>query len=363
MKVFCRDALYIPIKKVSDEQYTKIEKRFERDVFKDERVCGKCDYYSERVCDVCESCPNYEGKVKMHSVVKKDNGKTFLRLPFGAREQVVKIFGEDVDFIDKNVEVPMKKPIKFLGKLHSDQIPACKKMLRQRFGVLKSPPRSGKTVMGAYFVCELSQKTLILASQKDWLDNFYETFAGSDTQEALTSVKKRRIGFPKTLAEFEQFDICLVTYQKFLSPKGKKMLQAISRMFGVVLIDEVQAVAAKEFAIVIGQIHCTNLIGLSGTPQRKDCISGTSLVQTPIGGVAIKDLCVGDLVITSTGIRKILETHKRTGAKMVRVHYEGGYLECTPDHKLWSKTRKDWVEAKNLTTDDELDEVRFYKGT
>jgi len=270
MKVYCRDALYIPIKKVTDEQYEKVEKHFEREVFKDEKTCEKCDYYSERVCDVCENCPNYEGKVKMHSIVERANGKKFLRLPFGARERVCKIFGGRIEFEDRNPDVPMQKPIKFLGTLRPDQEAAVKKMSKAEFGVLKSPPRSGKTVMGAYFVCKKKQKTLILASQKDWLDNFYETFAGSDTQEPLTTIKKKRIGFPKTLADFEKLDVCLVTYQKFLSKKGKKLLQDVSKMFGVVLIDEVQAVGSKEFAAVVGKIHARHLIGLSGTPQRKD---------------------------------------------------------------------------------------------
>ena len=271
LKVICRDALYIPIRKVTDEQYEKIEKRFEKEVFKDEKTCEKCDYFSERVCDVCENCPNDEGKVKMHSIVKRGpKEKKYLRLPFGARDQVLTIFGTDVAFIDKNADAPMQKPIKFLGELRPDQVMATKKMFQYEHGVLKSPPRSGKTVMGAYFVCKLSQKTLILASQKDWLDNFYETFAGSETQIPLTNIKKKRIGFPKTVADFEKFDICLVTYQKFLSPKGKLLLKAISKMFGIVMVDEVQSVGAKEFAVVVGQLHCRHLIGLSGTPQRKD---------------------------------------------------------------------------------------------
>lgn len=269
MKVSCRDGLYIPINKVNDEAYEKIEKRFERDVYKEEKTCEACDYFSERPCDVCDNCPNYEGKVKMHSLVKRKSGKEFLRLPFGARTQVEKIFGP-VTFVNKNEDVPMKRPIEFTGKLYEDQKLATKKMIRAEFGVLKSPPRSGKTVMGAYVVCELGQKTLILASQKDWLDNFYETFVGSETQKALTSIKKKRIGFPKKLSEFEQFDVCLVTYQKFLSPKGKKLLKAISKMFGIVLIDEVQTVGAREFSIVISQIHSRYKFGVSGTPQRKD---------------------------------------------------------------------------------------------
>lgn len=360
MKVFCRDSLYIPIHRVNDEQYERVEKKFEREVFKDEKTCEQCDYFSERPCDICTDCPNYEGKVKMHSIVKKDSGKKFLRLPFGSRTAVEKIFGP-VTFVNKNEDVPMKKAIEFTGELREDQVRATKKMFNAEFGVLKSPPRSGKTVMCAYLVCKLSQKTLILASQKDWLDNFHETFVGSETQTPLTNIKGKRIGFPKTLADFEKYDICLVTYQKFLSAKGKKLLKAISKMFGILLIDEVQAVGAKEFATVVSKIHTRYKIGVSGTPQRKDCVSGNTLIHTPRGPIQIQELKTGETVTTSTGIRTILETHIRKKAKMLRVEYEGGYLDCTPDHKIWSNTRQCWVKAKDLTTEDELDEIGFYK--
>lgn len=284
LRIGCRDALYIPIKRITDEQYDKIEKRFERDVYKDDKVCEKCDFYSERPTDVCDNCPNFEGKIKTHSIVKRGpNEKKFVRLPFGARDAVIRIFGTDVEFVDKNPDIPMKRKVKFLGELRDDQKTAVKKMFAKEFGVLKSPPRSGKTVMMAYTVCKWGQKTLILASQKDWLDNFYETFAGSDTQDALTDIRSKRIGFPKTLADFEKFDICLVTYQKFLSPKGKILLKAISKMFGCVVIDEVQSVGAKEFASVVSQLHVSKFIGLSGTPQRKD--SKEWLIYSLIGPI------------------------------------------------------------------------------
>ena len=269
MKTFARDALYIPIKRVTDDQYEKVQTRFEKDVYKEEKTCEACDYFSERPCDVCDSCPNYEGKVTMHSIVKKANGKKYLRLPFGSKAKVERIFG-DVTIVNKNKDVPMHRPIKFTGELRENQKTAVKKMIECEYGVLKSPPRSGKTVMGACFVSRIQQKTLILAAQKEWLDNFHETFVGSDTQKALTDIRHKRIGFPKTLEDFEKFDVSLVTYQKFLRPKGKKLLKKISKMFGIILVDEVQTAGAKEFAYILGQFHARYKIGLSGTPERKD---------------------------------------------------------------------------------------------
>jgi superfamily II DNA or RNA helicase len=86
----------------------------------------------------------------------------------------------------------------------------------------------------------------------------------------MTNVKKKRIGFPRKLEEFEQFDICLVTSQMFISPRGKKLLNKIKKMFGVLLIDEVQTVGAPEMASVVSQLNVKYKIGVSGTPERKD---------------------------------------------------------------------------------------------
>lgn len=269
IKVFARDGLLIPVRKVTDEHRERIEKKFEKDIYKKEEVCESCDYFSERPSDICDSCPNYEGKVVLHKVVTRPNGKDYVKLPYGARTAITKIFGPH-KIIQKNKDIPMKRAIKFTGTLRPDQVLACEGMDKAEFGVLKSPPRTGKTVMGAYFVAQKSLKTLILASQKDWLDNFYETFVGSDTQEALTNIRSKRIGFPKTLEDFEKFDVCLVTYQKFLSPGGKKLLNKIKKLFSIVLIDEVQTAGAKEFSVIINSLYARYKIGVSGTPERKD---------------------------------------------------------------------------------------------
>jgi superfamily II DNA or RNA helicase len=269
IKIFARDGLLIPLKKVSEEQHDKIQRKFEKDVYKDEGTCEKCDYFSERPSDVCDQCPNYEGKTIMHKVVTRPNGKDYVKLPYGSERYLTKIFGAH-EVIQKNVEIPMKRPIKFIGKLRENQVDACKAMVTFEHGVLKSPPRSGKTVMGSWFIAKKSQKTIILAAQKDWLDNFYETLVGSEDEPPMTDIKKKRIGFPKTLEDFEKYDVSLCTYQKFLSPKGKKLLNKIKGMFSVLMVDEIQTAGAKELSSIINTFHARYKFGLSGTPERKD---------------------------------------------------------------------------------------------
>lgn len=126
------------------------------------------------------------------------------------------------------------------------------------------------TVMGAYIAAELGYKTLILAQQHEWLDNFKETFIGSETQKPLTNISKKKIGFARKIEDFKKYDVCLTTYQLFISPKGKKLLEKIKSMFPLVLIDEVQTANATVFASVVSKLEFERCYGLSGTPERKD---------------------------------------------------------------------------------------------
>lgn len=269
VKAYVKDGIYIPIKYVKDEHEELLPRRFEKRIYVKESVCEKCDYYSERHCDVCDDCPNFGGHIKLHRKVEK-GGKTYLRLPFGDIAGVRKIFGEDTKIIYKLPEIPMKRRIKFVQPLHDYQKPACQAMEGNYGGILKSAPRTGKTVMSAKTICDLGLKTIILAAQRDWLENFYETFVGSDTQAAMTDAKPKRIGFARKFEEFEKYDIALATYQTFLSPKGKKLLKKIKKMFSVMVIDEVQTVPSTEFSIIVSQFECLYKHGLSGTPERKD---------------------------------------------------------------------------------------------
>lgn len=271
MKIYLKDGIYIPIKKVTDDQIEKVVEKFQRHVYLKEKVCERCEFYSERPCDTCSSCPNYGGLYKLFKE-EEFKGKMCLRLPYGDRASVKKIFGPDLELVDLTPDIPMKKTFKMTVDLKEYQGPAVKDMMKVRSGILKSPPRSGKTVMASAYIAKRGLKTIILASQQDWLDNFMETFIGSDTQPAMTTISKKRIGYCKKLEHFEKYDVCLATYQTFLSKGGKKLLKKIRSMFSVMVVDEIQYGAALEFSRVISAFNCRYKFGLSGTPERKDTL-------------------------------------------------------------------------------------------
>lgn len=116
----------------------------------------------------------------------------------------------------------------------------------------------------------LGQKTLIVASQRDWLVGFLETYIGSKTQKPLTNIDRERIGFCRKLADFRKYDICLATVQTFWSDAGQVLLRKVRDMFPFVIIDEVHTSAAPKYAAVMSNLNATWVLGLSGTPDRKD---------------------------------------------------------------------------------------------
>lgn len=270
-KVVKREAVFIPIKALSPKLTNAIKKKLTFSFFAKEKVCEECEWFLERLNDVCESCANYKGSYELATQVKVKDNK-YLKIPVGSSPQIMDMLDRHEikhKIIDKSPDKPIKK-IRFLGSFKDGQASAVADMLKRKRGVMSAPPRSGKTVMGAALVCKIGQKTLILASQRDWLMGFKETFVGSKTQKPLTDLKPSRIKLCKTLEDFKNTDICLATVQTFYSPGGEKLLRAIRDFFGVILIDEVQTAAADKYVKISAQLNADYMIGFSGTHERKD---------------------------------------------------------------------------------------------
>ena len=142
---------------------------------------------------------------------------------------------------------------------------------------------SHNTVMGTALSAKLKVKTLILASQRDWLLGFQETYIGSKTQKPLTNLNPKRIKLCKTLDDFRKHDVCLATVQTFYSEKGERMLAKLRDEFGLVMIDEAHTSAADKYAVIASRLNCEYMIGFSGTPERKD--QKDILVENIVGPV------------------------------------------------------------------------------
>lgn len=280
-----REAYYIPTQFLSEDSIDTAERRFHFR-FYNEQACNKCEYLPDRHSEICDQCSAFTGNVQLASV-KSTNKGPMLKMPIGARETVIrwlKKHNYTPNVIDSLCDGSPIKPFKLTVKPYDYQIKAVLDFLKAERGVIDSPPRTGKTFMGAMVIRKLQLKTLVLAHQRDWLDNFKETFTGSESAKPMTDIKRRRVGFCKTVEDFEKHDVCFATFQQFFSKRGRKVLNQIKNLFGIVIFDEVHQTPAKMSVKILATFPARYRLGLSGSTDRKD--GRYTLVNQVLGSVA-----------------------------------------------------------------------------
>lgn len=274
IKIIAKDKFYVPMKYVDPD---KLRNLYITDVF-NEKMCAPCEYKPERPCEVCTSCKGYIGRYKLYSE-KEKNGKTYIGLPVGNKSKLRKVLTKSEYTVkDKRSRKKFKhKGIKFTLKLWKFQRKALKKLMAKGYGILKSAPRTGKTVMAAALCIRLGYKTLILAHQDDLIKQFLEHFENHEMEFTnIPDIEKfegtKIVGIAKTVSDFKKYDICLATYQTFLSSGGKKKLSKIKNLFGTIIVDECHRSNAAGYSRIVNQFSAKHRFGLSATPERKDGI-------------------------------------------------------------------------------------------
>ena len=240
--------------------------------FYNERNCDKCELQEQRHSEPCDNCEHYLGTRQLAKVVKKGSNK-YLSVPLGGIKKLSNLLSAyDLKprLVDKyGVPEDFRRPIKLIREPREWQTEALEVALERKRGMIVAPPRSGKTVFGVMLAAAVGKKTLIIASQRDWLTQFRYTFVGTTGEDPFTNINPKRIGFCKTLEDFEKNDVCLCTFQQFMNASGSELLKKISRMFALVLIDECHGTAALATSRVLSKFSCEYMIGLTGTPSRK----------------------------------------------------------------------------------------------
>lgn len=357
--------LHIPVKVVDAP---KIIKKLTRYQFED-GICKNCEFRPQRPsaeCNVCES----GGLVGVTVLGKLDTveGKKVVSIPYGEMHRFPKLTGLPLDrvrFINKTTRVPYDYDVEFTGELREYQKKPVADLMDELCGLLKAPPRSGKTVCGTYVACAHGYKTVIMADQKDFLDGFYETIEKmTNLPELEEEHGKKLFGFPKKLEDFENFQIILITYQSLLekSKVAKKRLKLLNKHFGTIVVDEIHAAGAPTYTKILASLKMKYRYGLTATPKRKDCFTAGHKVRMSDGSLKnIEDIEKGDMVVAfdhATGLKTfqpVMQVHKVVSDKRkLRIHHEHGVLECTEDHQIWSESRGCYVNAIDLTTDDVL---------
>lgn len=82
------------------------------------------------------------------------------------------------------------------------------------------------------------------------------------------------------------------------------------------------------------------------------CLPEHSLVHMKNGLTQIKDVNVGDLVLTNSGYSVVTNKFKQGKQSLVRVNTESGFIDCTANHRIAViknvKGEIDWIEASKL---------------
>src|SRR5699024_826896 len=122
--------------------------------------------------------------------------------------------------------------------------------LEMKHGIIKAPPRTGKTVTSIAIAIKLGRRVAIIASQVDLLENFLEEIQQYTNLPALEEkTGKKLFGFLNKDSDYENFQIGLATYQSFISDKnGKARLKLLNKNFGTVWTDEIHKANAAEFS-------------------------------------------------------------------------------------------------------------------
>lgn len=384
--IFRAEALLIPARALKAADIAAAHSKFTYQ-FYNEKACKACDNVSERHNDVCDGCNHFKGSIRTSKIVEKE-GDDFLSLPVGASKKVKKWivargYGDRYRVLERTPDAALfSEPIKFVKPPYEYQTEAVKVLRAKKRGILNSPPRSGKTIMGSLLACRVGKKTLILGSQREWLLGFQETFIGSETQEAFTDCDPSKIGICSTLKDFREKDICLATFSGFMSARGQKLLEAVRELFSVVLVDEVQGVPAKMTARILSRFNAEHIIGMSGTVDRK--VSEEMNVAFDLIGpiihtceverlrprvipfftnVKFKDPKAGGSQAGFTYFQSSLESNSERRAKLVKLiikYARAGHLVMVPVTRV--NTVLNWVREINYETETRGFALPFFGG-
>ena len=266
---------FISPDRLTEDEIEDLARRY-RHKFYNEKACQSCDLYSERHCDTCDNCGAFLGETSLAGLTTikiKGEEHTVVKAPLGDKAKMVRWLkrnGFHPKMTDRQVTDSPIRPFKFTRKPYDYQIESAIAAIKAEKGILSAPPRSGKTVTGTLIVRKLLQKTLILAHQREWLQNFYDTFVGNEEEQAFTDINPSRIGFAKTYDDFVKYDVCFATFQQFFRPKGMELFERIVKLFPVTIVDECQFAPAPESVKLMTKVMSKYRVGCSGTSDRKD---------------------------------------------------------------------------------------------
>jgi len=129
----------------------------------------------------------------------------------------------------------------------------------------------------------------------------------------------------------------------------------------VVGINKISNVLLKRAGRKVRPIDCLDMMNIIGevivAGNVRRCIPQTSKIFYKGGLTTIKDIEIGEEVLTSEGYHKVINKFAQGIQETIIIKTQDGSFECTPNHKMAVMTGVDeykWKEAQELKIDDRL---------
>jgi superfamily II DNA or RNA helicase len=159
-------------------------------------------------------------------------------------------------------------------ELRPEQEKAIEKTIDKDFGVIVSPPGSGKTIIGLELIAQKRQPALIIVHRKQLFDQWL------DRIQSFLKIPKKNIGQIGS----QKFKVGKeITVAMIQSLSRNEKVDEISGNFGTIIVDECHHIPAKSFREAVVNFNSYYLYGLTATPNRKN--NDEKLIYVYIGNI------------------------------------------------------------------------------
>ena len=168
------------------------------------------------------------------------------------------------------------EPINFESEIEllPHQEIALEKIAEKDFGVIVSPPGSGKTIIGLEIIAQKRQPALIIVHRKQLFDQWIERI------QSFLKIPKKEIGQIGN----QKFKVGKeITISMIQSLTRSDEIDKIANSFGTIIVDECHHIPAKSFREAIVNFNSFYLYGLTATPKRKN--NDEKLIYVYIGNI------------------------------------------------------------------------------
>jgi len=151
---------------------------------------------------------------------------------------------------------------------------ALERIADKDFGVIVSPPGSGKTIIGLEIIAQKRQPALIIVHRQQLFDQWMERI------QSFLKIPKHEIGQIGN----QKFKVGKeITVAMIQSLTRSDEISKITNSFGTIIVDECHHIPAKSFREAIVNFNSFYLYGLTATPKRKN--NDEKLIYVYIGNI------------------------------------------------------------------------------